>query len=140
MPEENVAPNETPTPEVKKEGASTTAARGKTAATKTGSQEKSLALSAKRSNSTLVYPEHTLPGNRPVEASHLKIVRSYRSGGTDRPVIAGDFKIDHSITVSGKRPIAVSTLKVSETYSVMGSRPVASNEIDNPPGLMGFID
>jgi hypothetical protein len=82
----------------------------------------------------------TLPGNRPIEASHLNIVRTYTSVGGIRPVTAGDMKISSSITVSGHRPIAVSTLKISDVYSVMGNRPVASNDIDDSTGLMGYLD
>jgi hypothetical protein len=44
------------------------------------------------------------------------------------------------MTISGNRPIAVSHLAISEMYSVMGNRPVASNEIDDPTALMGFLD
>ena len=140
MTEENVTPNETPTPEPKKERVSTTVVKEKTTSTKAEEKDKSLALSVKGKASNLIMPTITLPNNRPIEASHLTIVRSYRSGGTERPVTAGNFSIGHSITVSGIRPIALSTLKISETYSVMGNRPVASNEIDNPIILMGYLD
>jgi hypothetical protein len=44
------------------------------------------------------------------------------------------------LAVSGHRPIAASHLQISETYAVMGNRPVASNEIDDPTTLMGFLD
>jgi hypothetical protein len=48
--------------------------------------------------------------------------------------------ITGTLTISGHRPIMASHLKISETYSVMGNRPVASNEIDDPTTLMGFLD
>ncbi|MGK7875890.1 MAG: hypothetical protein AB4426_22100 [Xenococcaceae cyanobacterium] len=88
----------------------------------------------------LVHKPSQLPGNRPVEASHLKVVNTYSSVGGARPITAGEMEISSTLTVSGNRPIAVSHLKISETYSVMGNRPVASNEIDDPSTLMGYID
>ena len=64
----------------------------------------------------------TLPGNRPVEPSHLKVIATYSS-------------------VGGSRPIAISQLQISETYKVMGNRPVADNEIDEEPAvLMEYLD
>ncbi|AFZ37654.1 hypothetical protein Sta7437_4177 [Stanieria cyanosphaera PCC 7437] len=95
-------------------------------------QAKTLSLS--------VHKNTLLPGNRPVEPSHLQVVSTYSSVGAARPIVKSGMKISNSLTVSGTRPIAVSTLKVSETYSVMGNRPVASNEIDDPSTLMGYID
>jgi hypothetical protein len=95
-------------------------------------QPKTLALS--------VHKNTLLPGNRPIEPSHLEIVSTYSSVGAARPIVKSGMKISNSLTISGTRPIAVSTLKISETYSVMGNRPVASNEIDDPTTLMGYID
>lgn len=93
---------------------------------------KNLALSVAR-QSTL------LPQNRPIEPSHLEIVHTYSSVGSDRPVGKGTVKFNQSLAISGNRPIAVSTLKVSDTY-IMGNRPVASNEIDDVANLMGYLD
>lgn len=81
-----------------------------------------------------------LPGNRPIEASHLNIVSTYHAVGGDRPVVASGLDVKGTLTVSGSRPIVSSHLKISETYAVMGNRPVASNEIDDPTTLMGFLD
>lgn len=81
-----------------------------------------------------------LPGNRPIEASHLNVVSTYKSVGAARPVVAGGMEISSTLTISGQRPIMVSHLNVSETYTVMGNRPVASNEIDDPALLMGYLD
>ncbi|MGF1481677.1 MAG: hypothetical protein ACFB4I_19695 [Cyanophyceae cyanobacterium] len=84
--------------------------------------------------------EHTkLPGQRPVESSHLRVVETFSSVGGNRPITASTMEVSGMLTVSGKRPIAASHLQVSETYVVMGNRPVASNEID-PTGLMGYLD
>jgi hypothetical protein len=98
---------------------------------KTGDNHEVVALSIRQSN---------LPGNRPIEASHLNIVKTYTSVGSLRPVTASIMEVSSTMTVSGNRPIAVSTLKISEMYSVMGNRPVASNEIDDSATLMGYID
>ncbi|GBF80984.1 hypothetical protein [Aphanothece sacrum] len=81
-----------------------------------------------------------LPGNRPIEASHLNIVSTYGSLGTTRPVVASGMEVSGTLTISGERPIMASHLHISETYNVMGDRPVASNEIDDPELLMGFLD
>lgn len=84
--------------------------------------------------------EHHLPGNRPIEANHLEIVKTFSSGGSLRPITKSDVHKTGEIIISGTRPIAARTLKISETYSVMGNRPVASNQIDDPINLMGYID
>ena len=82
----------------------------------------------------------TLPQNRPIEPSHLDIVKTYSSVGSARPVTKGNVEISGTMTISGNRPIALSGLKISETYVVMGNRPVASNEIDDATTLMGYLD
>jgi hypothetical protein len=81
-----------------------------------------------------------LPNNRPVEASHLKVVSTYTSVGGSRPVVSSGMEVSNTLAISGNRPIALSHLNISETYTVMGNRPVASNEIDDPTTLMGFLD
>ncbi len=81
-----------------------------------------------------------LPGNRPVEAKHLQVVHTYPSVGGVRPVVKSGLDIKGTMTVSGSRPITASHLHISETYKVMGSRPVASNQIDDPLMLMGYLD
>lgn len=89
----------------------------------------------------LSVPHKTLlPNNRPIEPSHLEIVRTYSSVGSNRPVTKSGIAVSNTLAISGNRPIALSTLKVSETYIVMGNRPVASNEIDDPTILMGYLD
>jgi len=82
-----------------------------------------------------------LPGNRPVEPSHLQVVSTYASVGGSRPVTASGMHISNTLVVSGNRPISTSTLAISENYTIMGNRPVASNEIDEDPAvLMGYLD
>lgn len=121
--------------------------------------ESSLAVSDKKP-SHLMYPQINLPGHRPIERSHLKVISTYTSVGSQRPVTASEMQVSSSMTISGNRPIGVSTLKISDsfaisgnrpvslsvlnissTYSIMGGRPVASNEIDDDVYvLMGYID
>ena len=82
-----------------------------------------------------------LPGNRPVEPSHLKVVGNYSSVGGSRPIVASQMHISNTLVVSGNRPISTSTLAISESVQIMGNRPVASNEIDEDPAiLMGYLD
>ena len=80
-----------------------------------------------------------LPQNRPIEPSHLQIVNTYSSVGSNRPVSKGTVEFSSSIVISGNRPIAASTLQVSDSY-IMGNRPVASNESDETTALMGYLD
>ncbi|WLT38512.1 hypothetical protein NON20_01110 [Synechocystis sp. B12] len=47
-------------------------------------------------------------------------------------------EVSSTMTVSGNRPIALSHLHISEITA--GNRPVASNEIDDPNTLMGYLD
>ncbi|NJL51327.1 MAG: hypothetical protein HC930_02285 [Hydrococcus sp. SU_1_0] len=99
-------------------------------ATKQEGEEQSLALSTPA--------KIQLPENRPIEPSHLEIVHTYSSVGSDRPVSKGTVKFTSSLAISGDRPIAASTLQVSDTYIVMGNRPVASNESDETGRLNGL--
>ncbi len=82
-----------------------------------------------------------LPGNRPVEPSHLQVLSTYKSVGGSRPITASQMHISSTLVVSGNRPISTSTLAISESVHIMGNRPVASNQIDEDPAiLMGYLD
>jgi len=81
-----------------------------------------------------------LPGNRPIEASHLNVVGTYNSLGAIRPITATEGQRIGTMRISGHRPIYASTLVISESYSVMGNRPVASNEIDDPLLILDYLD
>ncbi len=137
--------NGTQTPETQK---TTTANKTSTRSSRsTANEEKetsALSVKDKASKSTqgiqLITEPGLLPGNRPVEASHLKVVSTYNSVGAARPVVASGMDISSTLTISGRRPIMVSHLQVSETYTVMGNRPVAPNDIDDPAALMGYLD
>lgn len=139
--------NENSTPETQKSASSTSKRTRRTntsstAATETATEKETMALSVKdksESTSHLVY-RPDVPGNRPIEASHLKVVSTYSSVGATRPVVASGMEIKGTLTISGQRPIMASHLQVSDTYTVMGNRPVASNEIDDVAILMGFLD
>ena len=130
MAEEN-KPNGT---QAKTSTSKTTTAKT-TAASKTASakkdEAKSLALSTQ--------PRTMLPQNRPIEPSHIDIVHTYSSVGSDRPVSKGTVEFSSSLVISGNRPIAASTLQVSDSF-IMGNRPVASNESDDTASLMGYLD
>lgn len=78
----------------------------------------------------------TLMGNRPIEISHQKVDHLFDG----RPVMANNLKVHEMFKASGERPIEVSHLIISQLYSLMGNRPIASNDIDDPEALMGFID
>ena len=120
----------------------------KTTATKTPSSRtrkkepaEVTALSVKgKSGAVHMHDSDTLPNHRPIEDSHLNIVSTFSSVGTDRPITAGEMEISSTLAISGNRPVAVSHLQISDTYTVMGNRPVASNDIDDPAALMGFLD
>ena len=113
--------------------AKTTAAKTNSTSktTKKESEEQSLALSTQ--------PPAMLPQNRPIEPSHIDIVHTYSSVGSDRPVSKGTVEFSSSLAISGNRPIAASTLQVSDSY-IMGRRPIASNESDDTATLMGYLD
>ena len=81
-----------------------------------------------------------LPSNRPIEPSHLEVVSTYSSVGAARPIVKSGMKISSTLTVYGSRGIAVSTRNGWKNDTGMGNRPVASNDIDDPAALMGYID
>jgi len=137
MAEENKpsTPAKTSTGSSKATPAKTTATKtsstNKAASTKKEGEEQSLALSTQ--------PQTLLPQNRPIEPSHLEIVNTYSSVGSNRPVTKGTVDFSSSLVISGNRPIASSTLQVSDSF-IMGNRPIASNEADDTAVLMGYLD
>lgn len=84
-----------------------------------------------------IYETINVSGLRPVLASPFQIVGSLDAAG-HRPVGANEFEMAGTINISGVRPIGVSTLHVTEMLT--SSRPIASNDIDDSPVLMGYID
>ena len=111
-----------------------------TTKTQADTKAKATATPAKddQSSALSVQPRSLLPQNRPIEPSHIEIVNTYSSVGSNRPVSKGSIDFSSSMVISGNRPIAASTLKISESY--MRNRPVASNESDDTATLMGYLD
>ena len=129
---EETKPSSTP---AKATPAKTTATKStstsKAASTKKEGEEQSLALSTQ--------PRSILPQNRPIEPSHLEIVNTYSSVGSNRPVTKGTVDFNSSLAISGNRPIAASTLQVSDSF-IMGNRPIAANESDDTAVLLEYLD
>jgi hypothetical protein len=143
MTTEKVDPNGTQAKEPEKVA---TATKTVTRSQKIQEEKQASALSVKEKPAKgshglqlITEPGH-LPGNRPIEVSHLNIVSTYGSLGTNRPVVSSGMEVSGTLTISGQRPIMASHLHISETYTVMGNRPVASNEEDDAELLMGFLD
>jgi hypothetical protein len=117
----------------------TTATRSSAAKSGTSSKTTPAKEEGDRTLALSTQPRSLLPQNRPIEPSHLEIVHTYSSVGSNRPVSKGTINFSSSIAISGNRPIAASTLQISESY-IMGNRPVASNESDETDSLMGYLD
>ncbi len=79
----------------------------------------------------------TILTNRPVMASHLKIFEMLPG---DRPVFYSDIHMVEGEGLPGSRPVMVSDPALLHASTLPGNRPIASNNIDDAPTLMGFID
>jgi hypothetical protein len=79
----------------------------------------------------------TILNNRPVMSSHLKIFEMLPG---DRPVFYSDIHMVESEELPGHRPVMVSDPALLNASTLPGNRPIASNNIDDAPTLMGFID
>lgn len=80
----------------------------------------------------------TILNNRPIMASHLRVVEYAIPG--NRPVFASDIVVRDDLTLPGGRPIIASDPKLLEASLLMGGRPIASNQVDDAETLMGFLD
>jgi hypothetical protein len=127
-----------PSAETEEKDAPKTAARGRKP--KDEKEVMALSLPEKSGGLRFLKNESGLPSNRPIEASHLKVVSTYNAVGSSRPITASGMEVSSTLSISGNRPIQISHLNISETYSVMGNRPVASNEIDDPAILRSYLD
>ena len=68
-------------------------------------------------------------------------LESFREGGADHPIMASDRQIISTFYMAGERPVVASELVINDYFMAMGNkRPVASNQIDDAPTLMGFLD
>jgi hypothetical protein len=95
----------------------------------------------------------SLSGGRPIEASNMDLYGSFLNGRPiesthltieamlpgDRPVFGSEVEMLDEI-LPGGRPIMVSPASLMQATSLPGGRPIASNQIDDPANLMGFLD
>ncbi|WP_413167007.1 hypothetical protein ACL6C3_09935 [Capilliphycus salinus ALCB114379] len=79
--------------------------------------------------------------NRPIEESHLEVVGTIMG---NRPIFktesASGISFVHSEDAVGamaNRPVATTHLQIT---SMMANRPIASNQVDDPYALMGYLD
>ncbi len=78
----------------------------------------------------------TLMGGRPIEANALKVADMVG----DSPIFYNDVQMIEGDNGIFGRPIMVSDPALMNAAEGFGSRPIASNQIDDPRALMGFID
>ncbi|HEY9827073.1 MAG TPA: hypothetical protein V6D19_16660 [Stenomitos sp.] len=152
------------TSDVTNTGMESTEEQGKLATTKpasNGATGKSTArkLNGKDSQAIELYQPAPLPSNRPVAASGLEIVRSGHTFQGYRPISSAHLTIIDTDTLPNHRPIVKSGLEIVNSDSLPqhrpivrskfplpnsnvlpNHRPIASNQIDNPLELMGFLD
>jgi hypothetical protein len=79
----------------------------------------------------------TLLGNRPITSSHLRIAEVMPG---NRPIFYDDIKLIDHIEVSGHRPILASDPALMGAEMLLGNRPIFTNNTDDAPALMGYID
>lgn len=80
----------------------------------------------------------TILNNRPIMASDIRVLDVTAVGG--RPVFASDIVVRDDLTLPGGRPIVASDPRLLDATLLPGGRPIASNEIDDPEVLMGYLD
>ncbi|MBD2654098.1 MULTISPECIES: hypothetical protein [Synechocystis] len=136
MTEEQQGPNTTPSEETTSKASTTN--RGRRPRAGSSKDESALVKPKHIGGLDLLPTPKGMPTNRPIEASKIHVVSTYGSMGATRPVGASTMEVSSTMTVSGNRPIALSHLHISEITA--GNRPVASNEIDDPNTLMGYLD
>ncbi|MGV0024040.1 hypothetical protein [Phormidesmis priestleyi] len=78
----------------------------------------------------------TLMGGRPIEANALRVADMVG----DSPIFYNDVEMIEGDNGIFGRPIMVSDPALMNAEEGFGSRPIASNQIDDPRALMGFID
>jgi hypothetical protein len=78
----------------------------------------------------------TLMGGRPIESNALKVADMVG----DSPIFYNDVQMIEGDNGIFGRPIMVSDPALMNAEAGYGSRPIASNQIDDPRALMGFID
>jgi hypothetical protein len=83
-------------------------------------------------------PRYVL-GIRPIEPSHLEVLDITTIPG-HRPIFASHLQVVNSDLLPGHRPIMASDPELLNAPMLMMNRPIASNEVDDPETLMGFLD
>lgn len=78
----------------------------------------------------------TLMGGRPIEANALKVADMVGSS----PIFYNDVQMIEGNNGIFGRPVMVSDPALMNSEAGFGGRPIASNQIDDPRALMGFID
>lgn len=79
----------------------------------------------------------TMLNNRPIACSSLRL---YDTLPGSRPIFYSEIQMIEGTGLPGDRPIMVSPAALLEGSTLPGNRPIASNEIDEPDTLMGFLD
>ena len=79
--------------------------------------------------------------NRPIEHSDLEVTRTIMG---NRPIVKTESALSVSLVPSeqtsgimANRPVSVTQIQIT---GMIMNRPVASNQVDNPDILMGYID
>ncbi|MGB8702583.1 MAG: hypothetical protein WCD18_24480, partial [Thermosynechococcaceae cyanobacterium] len=89
---------------------------------------------------TLDIVQHgTIPGNRPVSVAHLTVVDN-QSLPNHRPIVKSGLSVVSTDTLPGHRPVVRSKFPLPGSDLLPNHRPIASNAIDDPRELMGFLD
>jgi hypothetical protein len=78
----------------------------------------------------------TLMGGRPIESNALKVADMVGSS----PIFYNDVQMIEGNNGIFGRPVMVSDPALMNSEAGFGGRPIASNQIDDPRALMGFID
>ncbi|KAM3096596.1 hypothetical protein ACKFKG_10090 [Phormidesmis sp. 146-35] len=78
----------------------------------------------------------TLMGGRPIEANALKVADMVGNS----PIFYNDVEMIEGENGIFGRPIMVSDPALMNSEAGYGGRPIASNQIDDPRALMGYID
>ena len=118
-----------------------------------GQNPSALAKKDRNTEKIAVYQAEPLPGNRPIGAANFEIsqIEGNRPIGVsniqvldtvaimgNRPIASSQLEIHEMMTYSGNRPITTSSLDIYDF--LMAGRPIASNDIDDPDTLMGYLD
>jgi hypothetical protein len=87
----------------------------------------------------IVKEDASYPGYRPVSAAHLVVV-SDQTLPNHRPIVKSGLVIVDTDTLPNHRPVVRSKFPLPGSESLPNHRPIASNQIDDPYELMGFLD